>query len=237
MQTLDLLDRLRASRRATFTARDVAKLVTANPASVSMRLLRLRQAGRILEVKRGIYTLPETREIAIASAVGQGYVSFLSALAHHGLTTQIPREFAVVTGRRPGTITFRESVFRLVHFPAFRRFGFRREPVESALALIAEPEKAVVDACYQPKYCPLPDALQAIREGDLKPETLLAYAERMRSTVTVKRIGHLLEAAGHPVPAPRRLRAVYERLDPLGPARGPRDRKWKLIINRELEDP
>ncbi len=234
---VNLLEALRESPVAVLTAAEVGKRCGLGRRDAGERLRRLRDAGLVRMVERGTYALPGTDVAAVASALGKGYVSFLSALARHGLTTQIPREVTVV-GPRRRLVEFGETTIRVVALPAFRRFGGQREFIGGKAALIATPVKAVVDGCYLPEHCPLSESYRAIQEGSLPAEELVEAALRMRSNVALKRIGYLLERAGTDVHARVRgkLGKGFERLDPLGPAEGERDRKWRLVINERLEE-
>ncbi len=68
-------------------------------------LYALRDAGRIQQVTRGLYRLAELPELgnpdlaAVASRIPQGVVCLISALAFHGMTTQIPHQVDVAVPR------------------------------------------------------------------------------------------------------------------------------------------
>ena len=68
-------------------------------------LYGLRDAGRIQQVTRGLYRLAELPELgnpdlaAVASRIPQGVVCLISALAFHGITTQIPHQVDVAVPR------------------------------------------------------------------------------------------------------------------------------------------
>ena len=68
-------------------------------------LYGLRDAGRIQQVTRGLYRLADLPELgnpdlaAVASRIPQGVVCLISALAFHGMTTQIPHQVDVAVPR------------------------------------------------------------------------------------------------------------------------------------------
>ena len=68
-------------------------------------LYGLRDAGCIQQVTRGLYRLAELPELgnpdlaAVASRIPQGVVCLISALAFHGMTTQIPHQVDVAVPR------------------------------------------------------------------------------------------------------------------------------------------
>jgi predicted transcriptional regulator of viral defense system len=68
-------------------------------------LYSLREAGRLHQVSRGLYRLADLPELgnpdlaAVASRVPQGVICLISALAFHGITTQIPHQVDVAVPR------------------------------------------------------------------------------------------------------------------------------------------
>lgn len=68
-------------------------------------LYGLRDAGRIQQVTRGLYRLADLPELGnpdlatVASRIPQGVVCLISALAFHGMTTQIPHQVDVAVPR------------------------------------------------------------------------------------------------------------------------------------------
>ncbi len=85
-------------------------------------LYGLREAGRLQQVSRGLYRLTDLPELgnpdlaAVASRVPQGVICLISALAFHGITTQIPHQVDVAVPR--GTKQPR------LDFPPIRLFRF-----------------------------------------------------------------------------------------------------------------
>ena len=68
-------------------------------------LYSLRKDGRIRQITRGLYRLADLPELgnpdlaAVASRIPQGVVCLISALAFHGITTQIPHQVDVAVPR------------------------------------------------------------------------------------------------------------------------------------------
>jgi predicted transcriptional regulator of viral defense system len=106
---IQLLDGLLVRGRRIFTAEDarwVAEESGIPPSTASWLLYELARSGWIRRLRRGLYAVDETyrggpapHPFAIATAVvTPSAISHWSALAHHGLTEQIPR---VVTASTP----------------------------------------------------------------------------------------------------------------------------------------
>ena len=74
MKTVELLEALRESPVAVLTGAEIAKRCGLGRRDASVRLRRLRDSGLVVQVERGAYALPGTPAIAVASAVGNGYV-------------------------------------------------------------------------------------------------------------------------------------------------------------------
>ncbi|MHB1528234.1 MAG: type IV toxin-antitoxin system AbiEi family antitoxin domain-containing protein [Acidiferrobacteraceae bacterium] len=92
-------------------------------------LYGLRDTGRLQEVSRGLYRLADLPALgnpdltAVAARIPQGVICLISALAFHGLTTQIPHQVDVAVPR--GTKQPR------LQFPPIRVFRFS-EPMQNA---------------------------------------------------------------------------------------------------------
>lgn len=92
-------------------------------------LYGLRDAGRLQEVSRGLYRLADLPVLGnpdlatVAARIPHGVICLISALAFHGLTTQIPHQVDVAVPR--GTKQPR------LQFPPIRLFRFS-EPMYTA---------------------------------------------------------------------------------------------------------
>lgn len=96
-------------------------------------LYGLREAGRLQQVSRGLYRLTDLPELgnpdlaAVASRVPQGVICLISALAFHGITTQIPHQVDVAVPR--GTKQPR------LDFPPIRLFRFSSPMFSAGMAV------------------------------------------------------------------------------------------------------
>jgi hypothetical protein len=128
----------------------------ANDRSLRLQLSRWVRAGRLLQVRRGLYALaPPWRKVEphpflVANRLRRGtYVSLQSALAWHGV---IPEHVPVVTSvgaGRPGMSETPLGVFRFCHLAEDLRFGYAKIEVASRQsAFVASPEKALLDLVH-----------------------------------------------------------------------------------------
>lgn len=212
-----------------FTVRDAARVVGKDASYVKLFLGRAVKQGRVVRVERGKFCLPGAGPFEVAEAFGVGYVSFLSALAFHGLTSQVPRTVQLACLKQKKGKTVGETRYVFVKLASKRFFGFKRY----GGVTVAEPEKAVLDGLYQPMHLPVSEAAEVVAELD--GEKLLEFAARFDSGVVAKRLGFLLERAGKNAGGLKELiSSKYELLNPELPSKGTRNVSWRIIENEGL---
>jgi len=217
-----------------FSLKDAARIIRKPPSYTKLFLSRLAKRGKILRVERGKYCLRSTSELEVASnLVYPSYISFLSALAFHKLTTQIPVQVQVACARQKENIIFGNVRIEFVKLKKSALFGFKRV----GNVFVAEPEKAIIDGLYLPGYLPLSEIFYALKQGELEVDKLREYADRLGSSVVKRRIGFLLERAGvkESISLKNAKSTRYALLNPLLTRKGKKNRKWMLLINEVLE--
>jgi predicted transcriptional regulator of viral defense system len=136
---------------------------------VRLQLSRWVKAGRLLQLRRGLYALAppwrnvEPHPFLVANRLRRGtYVSLQSALAWHGV---IPERVPVVTSVGPGrpeTVRNPLGTFQINHLADGLLFGYAREEVAPRqFAFVASPEKALLDLVY---LTPVADSADYLRE-------------------------------------------------------------------------
>lgn len=158
------------------------------PSEVHRALSRWTAAGRLVQLRRGLYVLapPYARRppdlIAIAGRMRRpSYVSLQSALAYHGaIPESVPITMSVTTGR-PGRWETEFGGFRYRHvhldlFWGYEQVGLR----EDGAGYVALPEKALLDLFH---FTTGPIRAAFVRELRLEPEAmdgrrLLEFAQR-----------------------------------------------------------
>ena len=154
-------------------------------------LYRLRDAGRLVAVTRGVYRLAELPEpshpdlLVVASRVPQAVICLISALSFHGLTTQIPHEVQIALPRRT-------RYPRLDH-PPLRVFlltgaayteGIETHAIEGIPLRVYGPAKTVVDCFKFRNKIGIDVAVEALRlareRKRVTPRALLQYARLCR---------------------------------------------------------
>ncbi|MEA3376532.1 MAG: hypothetical protein U9R72_10115 [Chloroflexota bacterium] len=163
-----------------------------DPADVQRQLSRWTNAGRIYQLRRGLYALaPPFQKVKphpflVANRmVKPSYVSLQSALAHYGLIPEYVPVTTSATSARPGrwdtplgTYTFRRIKTELFH-------DYRLVEVSTGQhAFVASPEKALLDLVYLEPGADSPDYLRELRLqnlGQLNLDTLHHQAQRADS--------------------------------------------------------
>ncbi len=144
---------LNSITRLYFGYEDIARALKISPVSAKVSASRYVRLGLLMRLKRNIYVLRERwqaagREERFALAnLGQApsYISLLTAMDYHEVTTQVQRELIEsVAVRRTKEISLNGSVLRYTKVSRKLFFGFIRQQE----CFIATPEKAFLDAVY-----------------------------------------------------------------------------------------
>lgn len=160
-----------------------------DPADVRRQLSRWTRAGRLYQLRRGLYALtPPFQKIKphpflIANRMVQGsYVSCQSALAHYSL---IPEYVPVVTSVTPGRPAQWETplgTFEFRHLKAQMLTGYDNIDLGAGQrAFVATPEKALLDLIY---LHPGADSLAYLRELRLQNLERLDLEQLQRTAVS-----------------------------------------------------
>jgi predicted transcriptional regulator of viral defense system len=159
-----------------------------DPASVRRQLSRLTASGRLLQLRRGLYALAPPYQkvkphpfLVANHIVRPSYVSLQSALAHYGLIPEYVPVVTSVTTSRPGRWNTPLGDFDYRHVKTELFFGYRVEDLGGEqTALLATPEKALLDLLYLQHGSDQPTYLQELRLENLESldlESLKGLAE------------------------------------------------------------
>ncbi|MCY4112593.1 MAG: hypothetical protein OXG33_01470 [Chloroflexi bacterium] len=242
----------------TDRARELAPRVGLKDAYLAESLYHLRKNNWIVPLRRGLHALSPTvpgvataHEFEIAMAlVNPAAISHWSAMHHHGLTEQVPRDVFVLTttgtwipratgkqGHASGSYTVGDTTYRFVQTKPDRFFGDEKVWVGDARVSVTDLERTLLDGLAMPQHCgDFAEVLHAFRVGmeRLNTERIAEYAVRLGVT-TAKRLGWVLEAQGVAPAKLEKLSALpirgYRTLDPTGPRRGPCNRRWMVQEN------
>lgn len=222
----------------------------------------LSRSGWIARLKRGVYAVnsalfpEELHPFALASALVEPMaISHWSALAHHGLTTQIPPMVQAMTPKKVVTPEMRageasrprgRAIWEIlnievefIYIDQKRFFGFRQEWVSRWNRVsITDRERTFLDMIARPDlFGGLELALTTFEEqGDsIDLEQLVNYALRYDMGSVIKRLGWVLDEMGVEAETTRPLQEyevqTYYLLDPSRPRSGSSDSHWQITNN------
>ena len=150
-------------------------------------LYGLRDAGKLERLSRGLYRLAELPPLShpdlvvVAHKVPQGVICLVSALAFHGLTTQIPHAVDVALRAHSAQPTLDYPPLRTFWFsgPAWSE-GVETHTLNGTPVRIYSAAKSVADSFKYRHKLGLDIALEALRlycqRRDFQVDTLLHYA-------------------------------------------------------------
>ncbi len=233
MDSWEFLEKLDELGLKVFTFKDVARIVQKPKPYTRLFVSRMKKRGLVNSIERGKYATKDAGIFQVASnLVYPSYVSFLSSLSYHKLTTQIPRTMQVVVLKQKKAVRYAGYNIKFIRTNKSRFFGFEKRDG----AFIAEPEKALVDGVQLPSNLPLSEAFYALGQERVSKEKVLEYALKMGSPVLLKRVGYLLSLLGFDCyeAVKEKLKIRYDLLNPLHPPKGKKDKKWKLVVNEVL---
>jgi predicted transcriptional regulator of viral defense system len=259
-------DRLAAGRG--WFSRDDALAAGIAPTTLSPALTRAVAKGKLANPRHGFYLIvrPEHRSAGAADPAewidplmkhqGLGYrVSLLRAGAHHGSSHQAAMIFQVVAPRQLRDLTLGAHRLQFIYQEP-EAFAACNEPAfieaiktPAGFAVVAGIELTLLDCVrYMHRAGGLGSVAQIAKDlGARTDPRKLATAAAHYAGAAIRRLGYLLEHAGHHKPA-RALRVYADsarHFAPLDPSVKPvvaaladvseRDTSWKLLLNETIE--
>ncbi len=148
---MSAIDDVLGKLHPTFRVREFAAVQGKGIAYARVALHRQKLAGRIVQAKQGWWAKQGVLPLEAASAISYPcYVSFLSALALHGLTTQSSGVVQLAVCRRARKYSAMGEGVQEYKLPKEAFAGF---VVDNGVP-IAEAEKAFADCLRLPRACP-----------------------------------------------------------------------------------
>ena len=261
------IDARLAGGRGWFSREDAAEAGLA-PAALAAALTRAVAKKKLVNPRHGFYLIlrPEQRSAGAADPAewidplmkhqGLGYrVSLLRAAAHHGSSHQAAMIFQVVAPRQLRDLTLGAHRLQFIYQEPEAFAACNEAALVDAIktpagfAVVAGVELTLLDCVrYMHRAGGLGSVAQIAKDlGGLADARRLARAAAHYEGAAVRRLGYLLEQAGHTKQA-KALRVYAEaarHFAPLDPSVKPivaalaevpeRDSTWKLLINEVVE--
>jgi len=123
--------------------------------TMRVSLSRWQKRGQLIQLKRGIYILPEHyrkntifNEAIASRLIEPSYLSLEKALEYYGLIPEKVQVYTMVTPRRSNQFINPLGTFKYHHIKQEFFFGYKAVQEHRQKAFIAEPEKAIIDLIY-----------------------------------------------------------------------------------------
>lgn len=141
-----------------------------NPKVVYLQLTRWVNSGRIYQLRRGLYSIAppyqktKPHPFLIANHLRRAsYVSLQSALAFYSLIPETVNTTISVTTGRPERLETPLGFYDFRHIKTDLLFGYQMIDLKSQNALVATPEKALLDLIYLQTGGESPNFIQELR--------------------------------------------------------------------------
>lgn len=250
-----LLAKLERSGVRRFVFNDAAKAFPEVGRQVLRNTLsKLVRKGRLHRIRKGEYLLVllkeedyALQEYALASRFyPDGYVSFLSALAFHGLTTQLPVTVQVVVLKPSRKHVFLDVKYEPVRLSKRYHFGFRTIKIAGGSEVkMALKEKAILDCLLHPELCGgVGEICKAIKEAykTLDWKAMAYFIERMGNSAVERRLYYCLDFLGkknrllEENKKKNKKFVGFRKLDSSLPNRGKYNARFGLRLNANLNE-
>jgi predicted transcriptional regulator of viral defense system len=219
-------------------------------AGLPLLLHRLAAKRWLQRLERGKYRLipleagPEAQwaehEYLVAAALVQPYyLAYGTALHYYGYSERQPQPIWIATTQRKRPTTVDGIPYRFVTLGLSKFFGYITIQLLDQPVRIAGREKAIADGFDHPEYCGgVLESAKGLWFGsdELDLDKLIAVSRQLGNRTAMRRLGfwlERLELAGDAVLSQLELPSGrnYACLDPAGPNAGPKDARWRLIVN------
>jgi len=243
MRRIELLNLL-AKKGDIFTFNDALEVSNLSTKSLQKVLYRLQQNGVIERIEKGKYLIIPLgsekgkytlHEFVIGSLLVEHYsIAYWSALNYYGLTEQIPTTIFIQTITKKFDIN--PKVFgiryKIIKIKKEKMFGIRREWIEERPINITDGEKTIIDCLDKPQYAGgIIEVAKALKNNTFDNKKLASYAQRIRNSGVIRRLGYLCELLNIKIKLPDLNTRNYLLLDTTMPEKGPKNARWRLIVN------
>ena len=253
-----LVGELHERGRPIFSLAEAVRILGGKPGSARRLVTRLVARGIAARLKSGLFILVpfelgRAREYmgnpyVVARELAGGrkhYLSHTSAMDIHQIVTQ-PQLVVYVTVLHPvRSRNILNTEFRFVRAKGEHFFGVTEHWVNKHERVsVSDLERTVLDGLKQPEYCGgVTEVAKGlwIRRQDINPRKLVDDALRLNVGAVIRRLGFLMELYGIDPPEQvdrlrKNLTDTYVLLDPVLPAEGKFQKRWRLRLNVTPEE-
>ena len=176
-----------------------------DPKGIRLQLSRWVKSGKIYQLRRGVYCVaPPYQKVkphpfVVANHLQQAsYISLQSALSYYGLIPEIVNTTTSISTGRPERVETPFGVFEFRHVKTQLLFGYQMIDLGDQEALVATPEKALLDLIYLQPGGETPAYLKELRLQNIEQldlEVLRKQAEKFNTPkilVAVKNLSQVI---------------------------------------------
>jgi predicted transcriptional regulator of viral defense system len=258
MSAYEFIEKLRSQGRYSFTVQEMEQVLQLNKIAAINALHRLRVNKMVISPARGFYLIipPEYQAFGCLPADmfipdlmkhfhQPYYVGFLSAAQYYGAAHQKPQRFQVVTIKNRQLIQCGRIHIEFIANKYAASIPFKKFNTLAGSIAVATPEVIAADIINAPHHAAgINNAATVLTELAEKIEIkkLIELSKLYQELSWLQRLGYLFEFLGFNSIANKINSALAkEKLNwVLLSARAPykisaRNRKWKIIVNTEVE--
>jgi len=146
LSLFEIRDMALESGRAVFSMQQLSNLIGKPKAVCTVYAARLVKKGLAVRVLKGKISFERDEFIIATQLVEPSYISLGSGLLFLGLTKQVQKNIECVTTKN--SLKFKGLGIVYHKIPVSLFFGFKKMAKGKSYVMVAEPEKAVLDALY-----------------------------------------------------------------------------------------
>lgn len=153
MKDINIIENLIVEKGRIISHEDLTKALSSYK-EVNNKILNLVKKGFLVNLKRGTYYISKLGSLGytsvsnylIANVIGEeSFVSFASALKHHGLYDQGLKKIQSISKKQYLKKTIESIVYEYIKVKDSSYFGFEEYKVDGGTARIATKERAILD--------------------------------------------------------------------------------------------
>ncbi len=227
-----LLEKLRSSGLYVFTPRDISRLLSVKRSVAYVYIHRMKERKMIIPVETGKFAIYNDPFIVSTQLIYPSYISFITAFYLHKRVQQTVDMIFVVSPKKKRALSFLGTPIKFITFPPSRMFGYSSHKMGESRIMLADLEKAAVDAMYLPRYLSISMIYECLADG-VNAKILENYARKMDCEAVIRRAGYILDRLGEETEL-RPSTATSYRLNPTIKEKGNFNSKWKLYLNEVI---
>lgn len=239
---LKILKTIEEFRLDVFTTASLAERLGVSSSSIQNYLETLANNELIKRIEKGRYCriYIDDKFVIGSHLVEGGVVSHQSALAFHGIDTDIPGEVFISSPLQKHSKMVFGNRFSFIRIRPHKEFGALEINGQDGSFRVTDIEKTILDCLDLPKYVnSYSKLLKNLIDIPFDQEKMIDYGLRMQNLSILKRMAYLFDLL---IPGKYHvfeqnvasiLKLKYTLLDPRGPDTGKFSAKWRIRDNMQ----